>query len=392
MLYLQNLLALSLEAAPWLVLGLVLGGLMKALIPTAFLQRHLSGEGVAAISKATILGAPLPLCSCGVIPAALGLRQGGASKPATAAFLVSTPETGVDSISVTYAMMGPFMAIARPVAALVSAFVAGSLVAIFDPEENPSRLGFGKNQDSNSKVSTCCSSEPAAEAVESCCSATTDEQQADSPDLCCSSDAAQAPSQVSPSQNKAWSLIVNGWGGIHYAFTELLGGIIFWLVIGMLFAAAAHTFLPPDFLTKWGSGITAMFIMLLAGIPMYICATASTPVAAGLMMAGISPGVALVFLLTGPATNVSTLGIIARELGKRSMWLYLVAVSVTAIAAGLLVDIIVDSFQIDIQQQLHAGHEGFPAWLQWATLLLLVVMALRKWPQKLFYNLRMHSR
>ena len=141
MTFLQNLLDLSLEAAPWLVVGLALGGLMKALIPTEFLQKHLSSSGFASIGKATLLGAPLPLCSCGVIPAALGLRQAGASKPATAAFLVSTPETGVDSITVTYALMGPFMAIVRPISALVSAFVSGSLVAIFDPDEPVKKSG-----------------------------------------------------------------------------------------------------------------------------------------------------------------------------------------------------------------------------------------------------------
>ena len=113
---------------------------MKALIPTAFLQRHLSGDGIGSISKAAVLGAPLPLCSCGVIPAALGLRKAGASKPATASFLVSTPETGVDSISITYALMGPLMAVVRPVAALVSAVSAGLLVAVFDPEDKAKQV------------------------------------------------------------------------------------------------------------------------------------------------------------------------------------------------------------------------------------------------------------
>ena len=126
-----------------------------------------------------------------------------------------------------------------------------------------------------------------------------------------------------------------------------------------------------------------MLVMLMAGIPMYICATASTPVAAGLMMAGMSPGVALVFLLTGPATNISTLGVIGRELGQRSMWLYLVGVGVTAIASGLLLDALVNLYQINIATHLHAGHEMFPAVLQWIALLLLLGLGLRKLPQKL---------
>ena len=153
---------------------------------------------------------------------------------------------------------------------------------------------------------------------------------------------------------------------------------MFWLVIGMLFAAATKTFLPADFLAQWGQGITAMLVMLLAGIPMYICATASTPVAAGLMMAGVSPGVALVLLLTGPATNISTLGVIGRELGWRTMWIYLAAVGVTAILAGLIVDAVVSALQMNIPAQLQHAHSSLPVWLEWCTLLLLVAVALRK--------------
>nr|CAA6827549.1 MAG: Transporter [uncultured Thiotrichaceae bacterium] len=336
--FLNNLLELSLEAAPWLVLGFALGGLMKALIPTTFLQRHLSGNGIASISKAALLGAPLPLCSCGVIPAALGLRKAGASKPATASFLVSTPETGIDSISITYALMGPLMAIVRPVAALISAITAGILVALFGEEEQKPVI--------SANTST----------------------------HCCSSESPPANTESLPQQ---------AWAGIQYAFTQLLDDISFWLAIGMVFAALTQTFLPADFLAQWGQGVVAMLVMILVGIPMYICATASTPVAAGLMMAGMSPGVALVFLLTGPATNISTLGIIQRELGQRSMWLYLSAVAITAVISGLLLDVIVNSWQIDITTQLHAGHDGFHAIISWACLLLIIALVLRNYPLKL---------
>ena len=123
--FLANLLELTLDAAPWLLLGLVIGGLIKRLMPARLLERHLKGEGFLPVVKAALIGAPLPLCSCGVIPAALGLRRAGASKSSTVSFLVSTPETGVDSISVTYAMLGPVMAIVRPVAAVISAITAG---------------------------------------------------------------------------------------------------------------------------------------------------------------------------------------------------------------------------------------------------------------------------
>ncbi|MGB1254616.1 MAG: SO_0444 family Cu/Zn efflux transporter [Thiolinea sp.] len=399
--FLQNLLALSLEAAPWLVLGFTLGGLMKALIPTAFLQRHLSGEGFGSISKAAVLGAPLPLCSCGVIPAALGLRKAGASKPATASFLVSTPETGIDSISITYALMGPLMAVVRPVAALVSALSAGLLVAFFDSEDKRKQAALQVQPEAAMAADSCCASEkPQEKAVSerSCCDSTPKTMPASDSGTasssccdsegavsagakvetsCCSSDSAVKTPAATESH---W--LQKGWGGVHYAFTRLLDDIAFWLVIGMLFAAATTTFLPPDFLAQWGQGIVAMIVMLLAGIPMYICATASTPVAAGLMMAGMSPGVALVFLLTGPATNISTLGVIGRELGQKSMWLYLTAVGVTAIVSGLLLDALVSAYQINIAAHLHAGHETFPVFLQWAALLLLLGLGLRKLPAR----------
>ncbi|HHJ19579.1 MAG TPA: permease, partial [Gammaproteobacteria bacterium] len=259
--FLQNLLDLSLEAAPWLVLGLALGGLMKALIPTEFLQKHLRGEGLAAISKAALLGAPLPLCSCGVIPVALGLRKAGASKSATTSFLVSTPETGIDSISITYALMGPFMAVVRPVAALSSALVTGLLVAFFD-------ASLSSTNPLESKVTQSgCEASPAQEP------------------RCCSSSSACCESEGDNDEPLGMGWRQKAWEGIHYAFTRLLDDIWLWLAFGMLFAATSKTFLPPDFLAQWGQGATAMLVMLLAGIPMYICATASTPVAAGLMIA-----------------------------------------------------------------------------------------------------------
>lgn len=357
MMFLENFLALSLEAAPWLVFGLILGGLVGSVIPTAFLERHLSGDGLGSILKATLLGAPLPLCSCGVIPAALGLRRAGASKPATAAFMVSTPETGVDSISITYALLGPVMAVTRPVAALFSAINAGLLVAAFDRHEQP--VGATSGSAPGASATSCCSSnvqEP--EPIDSCCGSS-DNSDADSGD----------------SEKTGSAKVV---ADIQHTFIELLDSIGFWLVAGIVFAAAVQTFLPTDFLASWGQGFVAMAVMVLVGIPMYICATASTPIAAGLILAGVSPGVALVLLLTGPATNLSTLGVISQELGKRSMWLYLLGVVSTAIFAGWLMDTLLSLYDVDIQAQVHGLHVGIPLWLQWGTLLLLVTVALNQ--------------
>lgn len=348
MMFLENFLALSLEAAPWLVLGLLLGGLVGTVIPASFLERHLSGGGIGSIFKATMLGAPLPLCSCGVIPAALGLRRAGASKPATTSFLVSTPETGVDSITVTYALLGPVMAVVRPVAALFSAITAGLLVALFDRTEHGTDLQAG-----TAEGGSCCSSKKAAEPEPS--------------KSCCSSE--KIDEQKTEGQKSA---VARVWSDIQTTFTDLLDSIGMWLLVGLVFAAAVQTFLPTDFLAAWGQGLIAMFVMVLVGIPMYICATASTPIAAGLVMTGVSPGVALVLLLTGPATNLSTLGVISQELGKRSMWLYLLGVASTAIFSGWLVNTLFTLYEIDLRAQVHGVHAGIAAWLQWSALLLLV--------------------
>lgn len=346
--FLENFLSLSLEAAPWLVLGLVLGGLVGSVIPSSFLERHLSGDGFFSIFKATIFGAPLPLCSCGVIPAALGLRRAGASKPATAAFLVSTPETGIDSISVTYALLGPFMAIYRPISALFSAIITGILVALFDPNE----------QNSGAPASE--------ESAPSCCSSK-EKEEPEITENCCSSSGKTEVQKTGLAKLSA---------DMQTTFTDLLNSIGPWLLVGLLFAAAVQTYLPTDFLASWGQGFIAMGVMVLAGIPMYICATASTPLAAGLMIAGVSPGVALVLLLTGPATNLSTLGVISQELGKRSMWLYLLGVASTAIFSGWLLNTLIKLYEVDVQAQLHDSHVGVPVTIQWAALLLLLSVAL----------------
>ncbi|MGV6817840.1 MAG: SO_0444 family Cu/Zn efflux transporter [Thiotrichales bacterium] len=385
--FFNNLLELSLEAAPWLLLGLIIGGLIKAWLPTRFVEQQLNGKGFKPVVKASIIGAPLPLCSCGVIPAALGLRHAGASKPATVSFLVSTPETGVDSVSVTYALLGPFMAIVRPVAAIASALVSGAMVMLTDKHSaapatsSPSALAAG-----------CCDSEATAGAnaalstsaegkLDSCCADTVTLPVVAAPESCCGSDASTsccAPTpepdsrSTRPDHLPQWAR--QAIAGLQYAFVQLFADILMWLAAGLVFAAAIQTFVPADFLARWGSGLPAMLMMALIGIPMYVCATASTPIAAGLLMAGISPGTALVFLMAGPATNVSTLGVIGKELGRRPLIAYLSGVIVVALIAGLVVDALIAYWQIDIRTQLTHAHI-VPDWLAAISLAILAVVA-----------------
>lgn len=372
--FFQNLLALCLEAAPWLFLGLVIGGLMKALLPVSFLERHLSGNGISSITKAALLGAPLPLCSCGVIPAALSLRRAGASKPATVSFLVSTPETGVDSISISYALLGPFMAIVRPIAAIISAITAGLLVG-----KSEDRQKALVSTESTSETQSCCSSKKVE--VKSCCSSTKEEVKS-----CCSSKPApviiEKPSccgSKSSAVNEAQSrnYLREAWEGVVYSFTDLFDKVLFWLIIGLVFAALVKTFVPMSFLAEWGSGLPAMLVMLVIGIPMYVCATASTPIAAGLLLAGVSPGTAMVYLMAGPATNISTIGVIGKELGRRAVIAYLTGVCSIALLTGFLVDYFIDVFEIDVQAQIFHSHDMVPAIIAWSTLLVLVAVAIK---------------
>ena len=361
--FFHNLLDLSLEAAPWLVLGLVVGGLIKALIPTELLHKHLSSNGFPSIVKAALFGAPLPLCSCGVIPAALALRKTGASKPATISFLVSTPETGIDSVSISYALLGPFMAIVRPVAAIFSAITAGLLVG-----KSEDKMDIKQVESKVSSEKSCCESEVVeviTELEQSCCS----------------------PSEsIAEITEKAGhtSFLKRAWDGVVYSFTDLFEKVLFWLCIGVVFAAAVKTFVPVSFLAEWGSGLPAMLVMLIVGIPMYVCAVASTPIAAGLLLAGVSPGTAMVFLMAGPATNISTLGVIGKELGRRSLIAYLSGVAVIALITGFVVDYLVGKLSIDVQGQIAHNHDMVPPMIAWAALLLLIGVVIKLNFAKLF--------
>ncbi|MCM2971517.1 SO_0444 family Cu/Zn efflux transporter [Larsenimonas suaedae] len=326
------------EAAVWLLLGLVVAGLLHTFVKSERIGRHLSGTGPWPAIKAALLGTPLPLCSCGVIPAAIGLRRGGASKSATTAFLISTPETGVDSIAISYALLGPFMTVIRPIAALCSALTAAMLVLLGERrDETP--------PPPQQRASTC----------GSCCGG--GNQRTDA--------AASMP-----------GLGTRLWQGQRYAFTSLLGDLSLWLVVGLLASAMVVALVPNDALAELSQGPGAMLVMALIGVPMYICASASTPLAAGLLLAGVSPGAVLVFLLAGPATNLATLGLVRRELGTRALAGYLTGVIGVAIAFGYLTNALIATFGINIQGEL-GSHTALPEALSWAASILLAVLVLR---------------
>jgi uncharacterized protein len=340
---------LWLDAAIWLVVGLVVAGLLRTFVKSDGLGRQLQGDGVWPVVKAAIIGIPLPLCSCGVIPAAIGLRRAGASKGATTAFLISTPETGVDSIAISYALLGPFMAVIRPIAALSSAIVAAVLVMLGEKKRNSNQWTFSSVQAKPNVTKSGADVKNGA------------------PNCCCSSGCESEP----PSST---SLLQRVWQGQVYAFTDLLSDLSRWLLVGLFFSALVVTFVPYDALAAVSRGAWAMVIMALVGVPMYICASASTPLAAALMLAGVSPGAVLVFLLAGPATNVATLGIVKKEMGWRTLISYLVGVIGVAIGFGYLTNFLVDIWHIDIASQLNSSVDVMPIWLSGSAALLLAIV------------------
>ena len=353
--FLENFIEVSLEAAPWLLFGLLAAGLIKVWIPESFMKRVLGGSGVWPVVKGAIIGAPLPLCSCGVLPAAIGLRRSGASDGATLSFLVATPETGVDSIGVSYVLLGPFMTVVRVIAAILSAIITGLLAVLFLRRQ---KQYVPENESTVASCSSgrCAESESIpVEAESSCCSSDS-----------CSSEVAR--------DTGFWSRNLSGF---RYALSDIWDDIAYWLLFGVAMAAALTTFFPDQALAEWGSGLAAMILMLFVGIPMYICATASTPLAAGLLMAGISPGTVLVLLLAGPATNMATIAILFKEMGRKIVIIYLVGISFSSIGFGLLTDYIVTEQGIDISAQIEGAAEVVPEWVAVFSVIILVVAAIK---------------
>ena len=340
---LENIWYVYLDTAFWLLLGLFAGGLVKAYIPRDAMQRWLGGRGFKAVCRAALFGAPLPLCSCGVLPATIGMRRSGASKEATVSFLISTPETSIDSVAVTYALMGPVMAIYRPVAALMSAMITGMLTALVK-DDAPVETG--------SDVASCCGS------VTSCGGKAMDKS-------CCDSDVVEQAEKKS-----------RFFSAMHYAGAELLDDISRWLFLGIVIAGVITTVIPPGWLAQWGGGLQAMLVMLVVGIPMYICAVASTPIAAGLLLAGVSPGTVLVFLLVGPATNIAGLILIQKELGNKVTAIYLLGIAVISVLMGLLLDVLIATQGWQVQAVLGEEHRLLPDSLLLISAILLLLLAI----------------
>jgi len=328
-LFLEALWQLSVSMAPYILFGLIFAGILHELVPDSIVTKHLGKDNISSVVKSTVFGIPLPVCSCGVIPLATSIKKSGASKGATLSFLISTPITGVDSIMATYGIFGWIFTIYRAITSMIMAMVAGILTNIFDKEEikKPSFSAVAPQATSFSMNA------PAKE--ESCCST----------DNCCSNE----------STLKKFSFM----SAIKYAFVILLGDIAKPLFWGLLLGALITVAIPENLseVIKDSSWISYLIAIVIA-VPMYVCATASLPIAAGLMLSGVSAGAAFVFLSAGPATNTVTIGVVKKMLGTKSLAIYLGSIIVGSILFGLGLDYIFDISSIDPVSLIHRHEEA----------------------------------
>ena len=330
------------DASFYILFGVFAAGVIDMFLDEAVIAARLGGANARSVLWASLMGVPLPLCSCAVIPAAAALRKKGASKGATLAFLISTPESGIDSFFVSLALLDPIMAFFRPLAAFVTAVLAGTAENLFGDRETPAVQP--------EKTACTCHASALGESV-----------------ACCGG-GGKAPASRRLS-------LENFGHGMRFAFIEMLGDIGLWLAAGLIIAGLISYFFPESFILEYlGSGWKAMLLMLVVGIPMYICASASTPIAAALIAKGMSPGAALVFLLVGPATNAAGIAVVSRLMGNKTVAIYLTAISVSALALGFLIDRIYIFSGINPQTAMgHIAHI-LPGWLETASAMVLIVL------------------
>lgn len=311
------------EMAPYLLLGFLLAGLMHAFIPGRFYAKYLAAGSFRSVVGAALLGIPLPLCSCGVIPTAMSLRKEGASRGAVVSFLIATPQTGVDSIIATYGLMGWPFAVVRPIAALVTALFGGGVAAVTEQKEAQ----------------------------------------------------VQAPAPLA--EGSARGLAARLRAALSYGFVTMMQDIGRWLVLGLLVAALITVCVPAEWFTAFdGNTWASMLLVLCIAIPMYVCATGSIPIAVALMLKGLTPGAALVLLMAGPACNLASILVVRKVLGLRTMGVYLASIIAGAITAGCIIDYLQFNGMVDFLGQLISKDACCMEGASWFSVLSSIVLML----------------
>jgi len=329
------------EMSPYLLLGFMIAGLMHAFIPGRLFSRYLSGNSFRAVTNAALFGIPLPLCSCGVIPTAMSLRKEGASKGAAVSFLIATPQTGIDSILATFSLMGLPFAIIRPIAAFVTALFGGEMVNRFNSQSS--------HEDDNENH--CCH-----------------ENNENEKHCCCHENNEPEKESFGHKLHEAF----------EYAFGEMMEDIGKWLVVGIV-AAGLISMIPSDWFALFKDNtLASILLVLMLSVPMYLCATGSIPIAVALMLKGLTPGAALVMLMAGPASNMASIVVIGKKLGRRTLITYLTSIIVGAIAFALIIDYLLPR-EWFIPTAIIDGmaHHDEPSWFAMGCSLLLIVLLIK---------------
>ncbi len=449
--YFQNLYELFVDMSFYIMLGLFMVGLLNTFVNKKWITAQIGSNSFWSVIKASLIGVPLPLCSCGVVPTAIELKKSGGSNGSVISFLISTPQTGVDSIIATWGMLGPFMAIFRACAAFLSGIFGGTMVNIFGKDEDikvdaPSSCGCGCETEKSTETSCCCSStEPAKEtcscgcesekAAETSCSCSSTEpvketcgcgceteksaetscscsstepaketcgcgcgsektaetscscsstepvketcgcgcetEKTEQTSCCCGSSEPVQESASSCCCSSETPATTMSFGAkikrvFTYGFGSFLDEIAFHFVLGLLLSALISTIIPDDFFVGIGldGGILSMLLMVVIGLPMYICSTSSIPIAVSLVLKGLSPGAAFVFLFTGPVTNMASLAIIVKTMGKKITALYVSSVIVASIVCGMIFDLLCEklNYSIATGELTHVHSEEVPVY------------------------------
>jgi uncharacterized membrane protein YraQ (UPF0718 family) len=329
------------EMSPYLIFGFLVAGILSVLISAATVRRHLGGSSMRSVVKASIFGIPLPLCSCGVLPVTTSLQKSGAGKGACISFLLSTPQTGVDSIAVTYALLGPVFAVIRVIVTFFTGIFGGFAVNFLEKEQD-------EPHEDDSKEET---------GEMSCCGGKEDAQME------------EYQKEPSPEKKRKWL------EAIKYGFVSLpkdTGGA---MLLGLVIAALLTALIPEDFFAgRLGRGPLTLLAMVFIGMPIYVCSSASVPIAAAMILKGLSPGAALVFLMTGPATNAASYTIVWRHFGPRTAIIYMLTVIVCSVGAGMLIDYL--AFEVGIEVVKHSMFM-LPLWVQNVSAILLLYILIQ---------------
>lgn len=311
------------QLAPWLLLGMLLSGMLHVFLPAGFVRRKF--QGFSGVLKAVLLGVPLPLCSCGVIPAGIGLKNQGASNGASVGFLISTPQTGIDSILVSASFFGWPFAIFKMFTAAVTGVIGGWVTDRVEPSFESAEAASGKED---------------------------------------------GLADVVPHGSALWRIWVHG--------VEIVRSIWGWLLIGIVISAVIETYIPPQWFEvvgQWGL-LPSMFLVLLVAAPLYVCATASVPIAAALVTGGLSPAAALVFLMAGPATNITTMGAIRNRFGWKTLVVYLSTIIVGSMVFAWMFDWLLTA---EVATHSPHDHDHKNWWAIGSAVLLLAMVASFIW-------------